>query len=276
MKMKMKNKKLTITILLLFSVIVSAYAQPSITLDQNADSYCHGDSVYFTNSTSGDYEASHWKFGDELDTWKTNPVHIYQQSGTYTVWLIIILSGGTKDSTSVDITINPAPIITLNNDVDLQRLTANTGVADAQFIWYFGVIQTAETDSIIYYLESGLYSVVASYESCSDSASINIVLNDTTENIQEIIVENNILTPDIADGANDVLFIKDLSFYTATVSVLVYNKWGQLVYTNSTYTNLGGFSGEGSNGKRLDAGTYYYIINSPNRKTTTGYIDIIR
>ena len=272
----MQNKKFTITILLLFSVISLLYAQPSISLDQDANSYCHGDSVHFTNSTTGSYVTSHWRFGDGTDTWKTNPVHIYQQSGTYTVWLIIVQSGGAEDSTSVDITINPSPLITLNNDIDIQELTANTGVPDAEFIWYFGITQTTETDSIIYYYESGLYSVVASYESCSDSASISIVLNDTTENNQDIIVENNILTPDMADGANDVLFIADLSFYTAEVSVLVYNKWGQLVYTNPGYTNLSGFSGEGSNGKRLDAGTYYYIINSQNRKTATGYIDIIR
>ncbi len=261
---------------IMFSFTISI-AQ-TISTNKDASTYCLGDSVMFSNSSTVNYESSHWRFGDDFDTWREHPTHIYQTTGSYTVWLILTFSDTSKDSTSIDVTINPQPGVTLADDIIFQSLTANTTGDGITFSWYFNSEITAETDNIIYYLESGLYTVVALNENnCTDSVSRAISLNEPiSEDSLSIIVKNNILTPDNADGANDVLFISNLSYYSADVSVVIFNKWGQKVYLNEIYSNLGGFEGKSNSGKVLDAGTYYYVIKSEGKKTTTGYIDLLR
>lgn len=271
----MKHIFSLILILFVFQIAISQ----TINTDQDPTSYCMGDTVKFTNASSVNFEACYWRFGDGTETWRENPVHIYQETGTFTVKLILTFSDATKDSTSMDITINPTPEITLIDEPIMQSLTAQTDGDDNTFRWYFNSSLTDETDDIIYYLEGGNYIVVATNSlNCSDSASIKIDVggDEATTDSLSIVVKNNILTPDNADGANDVLFIENLSYFTSPVIINVFNKWGQLVYENSEYTNLGGFEGKSNSGKQLDAGTYYFIIKTEGRKTATGYIDLIR
>ncbi len=274
----MKKSFYFILIFLIFSTLTKSYSQ-EITTDKEVSTYCFGDSVIFTNTSSVNFVASHWRFGDGKDTWRENPVHIYQETNSFEVWLILTFSDASKDSTSIVITINTTPSVTLINDVFFQSLTASTAETDNEFLWYINSEVTSETDSLIYYLESGTYSVIASNPyNCSDSVSVNIDLNDSPipEDSLNIVVKNNILTPDNADGANDILFISGLVSYQSAVFVAIFNKWGQKVYENNDYTNLGGFEGKNNSGQALDAGTYYYIIKTVGRKTATGYVDLIR
>jgi len=275
----MKKAFYLILIILIFSTITKSYSQ-QITTDKEVSTYCLGDSVVFTNSSSVNFVASHWRFGDGKDTWRENPVHIYQEANSFQVWLILTFSDATKDSTSIVVTVNTTPSVTVINNSFFQSLTAEAEGIDNQFSWYFNSDITDETDATIYYLESGIYSVIASNSSnCSDSVSVNINIgghNPSPEDTLNIVVKNNILTPGNADGANDILFIAGLSSYQSDVFVTIFNKWGQQVYKNDAYTNLGGFEGKSNSGQDLDAGTYYYIIKTEGRKTATGYTDLIR
>jgi len=276
----MKKTFNLILLILIFGTITKSYSQ-QITTDKEVSTYCLGDSVIFTNSSSVNFVASHWRFGDGTDTWRENPVHIYQEANSFQVWLILTFSDASKDSTSVVVTVNPTPSVTIVNDSFFQSLTAEAEGVDNQFSWYINSDITGETDATIYYLEEGVYSVIASNSSnCSDSISINIDFgngnNPDSEDTLSIIVKNNILTPGNADGANDILFISGLSSYQSDVFVTIFNTWGQQVYKNDAYTNLGGFEGKSNSGQELDAGTYYYIIKTEGRKTATGYIDLIR
>lgn len=275
--LKFKNLILIISLILISRLFSVAQISADFTVDNSTSEYCSGDTVKFTNTSTGVFETTHWDFGDCIDTWGDNPTHIYLTDGEFTVWMKITSSTGEKDSSSMVITIYPSPVIELINDEAAQSLTVDAGITDVEYKWYFGISLTDETNNIIYYLETGNYAVVAFNDFCSDSASVYINLDSiVNEEKPEIVVKNNILTPDLQDGANDVLFIDNLGSYTHPVEISVYNKWGQLVYENSEYTNLGGFSGTDNNGKKLDAGTYYYIIKSEGRKGGTGFIDIIR
>lgn len=260
---------------------------PSLAFSQLTASFssstplCLGDTVFFTNNSTGTYTLSHWVFGDGTDTWTDNPKHIFQSTGNFSVQLTIIDGSGVSDNTSSSLTINPVPSILIVNNTLLQSLTASSAQTNLTYKWMFNADTTAESDSVIYYLESGKYSAIATNSfSCSAKASISINLDTNTnsnpEDSLKIIVKNNILTPDIQDGANDVLFIDGLSLFIADCNVTVYNKWGQMVYQNNNYTNLGGFEGKDNRGRNLDAGTYYYIIKSQGRKSATGYVDLIR
>jgi gliding motility-associated-like protein len=75
------------------------------------------------------------------------------------------------------------------------------------------------------------------------------------------------------DGIHDRWEIKYLNTYPGA-TVEVYNRYGQLVYRSSGYSQ----SWDGAfNGNPLPVGTYYYIINPKNgRSQMSGYVDIIR
>ncbi len=275
-------RKISILIILI-SVSIFIFGQPvaNFTVDKPSANYCVGDTVFFTNTSTGTYVVSYWDFGDTYDTWADAPFHIYETAGSYNVSLTVTDNSGNSDSYNLNLTVNSAPSITLVNDQFLQSLTASSTETDLTYQWLFGSDTTDAVDSTIFYLESGLYSVIATNANgCSDFKSVNISIGLGTvtnpEDSLKIIVKNNILTPDVQDGANDVLFIQDLSSYISTCFVVIYNKWGNVVYSNENYTNLGGFTGLDNSGKELGAGTYYYVIKSEGRKTATGYVDIIR
>lgn len=274
--LNIKSINLLLIIQLFVSLSIKAQLNSSFTVNNSNLQYCKGDTVKFTNTSTGSFITTYWKFGDNIDTWTNNPEHIYQIEGDFTIWLIISDSNNSKDSTSLDISVKPSPTISLLNNTEEQSLTVDSDISDITYIWYFGTNLTDATEQKIFYFETGNYAVVASNEFCSDSASIYINVDSIAPNLPEIIVKNNILTPDIQDGTNDVLFIQDLSLYTNPVYLSVYNKWGQLVYENEQYTNLGGFSGEDNNGNKLDAGTYYYIVKCEGRKGGSGFVDLIR
>ena len=277
----MFKKYFALILLSFISAVSFSQVTAGFSTDNPSGNYCVGDSVFFTNTSTGNYVTSYWNFGDNLDTWAENPFHIYNTAGTFTVNLTVADNTGTSSSASKSITINPKPSVTLVNNKIEQSLTVRSDENDVTYRWLFNADTTDATDTIIYYLESGLFTVVATNTyGCSASASIKIDLNADNPSFAndslKIIVKNNILTPGIIDGANDVLFIDDLSSYSSACNVLIYNKWGQIVYINDNYSNLGGFAVENNNGRELDAGTYYYVIKTENRKTATGFVDLIR
>lgn len=270
-------KKITFIVFFLYSnIFVFGQVAASFT---NSGSLCSGDTITFTN-TSTSYTISYWDFGDSSDTWQDAPQHIYTQSGTFTVTLTVYDASGNSDQATKSITIAQTPNLTLTQNTIDQSLTAHSSVNGVSYSWYFNGDTTDATDSMVYYLESGTYKVVVtSSGGCTADTSKYISLSSSTTSSTDslsVVVRNNILTPGVLDGANDVMFIDNLSSYASPCSVLVYNKWGQLVYRNDNYTNLGGFDGNDNNGRELDPGTYYYIIKSEGRKSATGYIDLIR
>ncbi|MCH2215823.1 MAG: gliding motility-associated C-terminal domain-containing protein [Flavobacteriales bacterium] len=71
----------------------------------------------------------------------------------------------------------------------------------------------------------------------------------------------NIITPN-GDGRNEVFVVPGIDAFE-DASVLIYDRWGKLIYENNSYdagtgeaTSSQGFSAEG-----LEDGTYFYIIN---------------
>ncbi len=272
-------RRLIILLIIIFPKILFGQVTADFSVNSSDLSFCVGDTVIFTNTSTGDFVVSHWIFGDGTDTWKQSPIHIYSQANTFTVSLTVTDTAGNSDTHTIDIVVNSAPSVSILQNQSEQSLTAQVAEQNIDFLWLFNSDTTNQTDSVVYYLESGVYTVIATNQySCSDTASISVSVggSSTTADTLQIIVKNNILTPDVQDGANDVLFIEGLASYSSPCIVSVYNKWGQLVYHNENYSNLDGFTGKDSRGKDLDAGTYYYTIMSNGRKSTSGYVDLIR
>lgn len=124
---------------------------------------------------------------------------------------------------------------------------------------------------------AGCYAVTALDSNGNESAKSNIVCVDNCPNF----TLPNAFTPN-GDGQND-LFTPYSYCFIKSIDLLVYNRWGELVFkTSDPDIN---WNGENLKGKELAAGTYFYTckvieqrvsgdIPSPN--VLKGYIDIIR
>ena len=55
--------------------------------------------VVFTNTSTGDYSASLWSFGDSMTSTLENPTHFYAAAGAYTVALTVSGPGGSDKET---------------------------------------------------------------------------------------------------------------------------------------------------------------------------------
>lgn len=93
---------------------------------------------------------------------------------------------------------------------------------------------------------------------------------------QKISVASNILTPN-GDGKNDFWIVKDIELYPDN-TVKIFDKGGRLVYQKKGYKNdwNGNYWGGTSHGKPAAQGSYLYVIDFGNGKSTKGYLSIIR
>jgi gliding motility-associated-like protein len=104
------------------------------------------------------------------------------------------------------------------------------------------------------------------------SDSMLIIVNDCTE-----LIVPDAFSPN-GDGVNDDYVIEGLEYYPKN-SILIYNRWGTLVYESSPYRNdWDGRSQADLNwGEELPEATYYYILDLGNGDAAlTGFIYLKR
>jgi gliding motility-associated-like protein len=77
----------------------------------------------------------------------------------------------------------------------------------------------------------------------------------------------NIFTPN-GDGFNDLWVIQGVeTFGDCTISV--FDSFGSQIFEQKGYAN----TWDGTyNGKKVPRGTYYYIVNCPDKKPVTGHL----
>jgi len=99
--------------------------------------------------------------------------------------------------------------------------------------------------------------------------------NDPTPVILDPLVIPEGYSPN-ADGVHDTFYIRGLTRLKA--DVLIYNRWGNLVYQQRDYQN--NWNGRSNTGLRvndeLPDGTYYYIIKLNDNRKFAGYLTLAR
>lgn len=125
--------------------------------------------VEFTDESSGDYADSEWEFGDAVTSTLTNPWHLYETPGEYTVTLSVSGAGGTDSLTrtnyitvyeSIQADFSGSPI---SGAAPLAVQFTNTSTGDYDTCsWEFGDGNTSSdcSDPQHVYADSGLYTVV--------------------------------------------------------------------------------------------------------------------
>jgi gliding motility-associated-like protein len=86
------------------------------------------------------------------------------------------------------------------------------------------------------------------------------------------LVIPTLITPNM-DGKNDYFVIRGLNL-KGKVELVVFDRNGVQVYKNGNYNNL--WNGVDYNGDPLADGTYFYVIQTENGKSVSGYIVIRR
>lgn len=93
------------------------------------------------------------------------------------------------------------------------------------------------------------------------------------------IIVYNALSPN-GDGKNDMFYIQNINLLPETKNnrVLIFNRWGDVVWETENYDNTGRvFTGLTTNGKELPSGTFYYKIEfNSDQKPLQGFITLKR
>jgi gliding motility-associated-like protein len=188
--------------------------------------------------------------------------------------VIIFNQFGCFDTASVHIRVLKAPKADAGPDMKMLvgrpiRLKSSVQGSNVSFSWSPPtdmVNQSAQAPTVNPPVDTRYRLTVRSNDGCGTSSDETQVL------VFEKIKVPNTFTPN-GDGYNDVWQIDLLDLFENAITE-VYNTAGQLVHRSVGYSN----PWDGTrNGKRLPAGTYYYVIDlKTNADRLTGYVTIIR
>ena len=177
-------------------------------------------------------------------------------------------------SNVITMTINPAPVITIDQNV----VSANSSpvqlnpAIDGDVTSYSWSPATGLSDATIKSplanpkVTTNYQLTVTSPNGCEATAGVTVI-------VETKFIVPNTFTPN-GDGVNDVWAIASLSNYPdATVDI--YNRWGQHLFHSVGY----GKPWDGTyNGKPLPAGAYYYVIDLKDKASGPqgGWVAILR
>jgi len=241
------------------------------------DSVCLGLPNSFINGSLGNPFTSLWNFGDGSPTSaQTSPTHTYADTGSYTVQLVVT-NNICKDTVTHKAVVNqiPTSLFTTINPVCFGNTSTITYTGNAppnaNYTWNFPgatvVSGSGQGPYVVSMPDSGYYQVSLSVvqNSCHSTVTSDSIRVKTCEKPKLIIP--NVFTPN-GDGQNDVFYIKGLEAYPQS-ELLIYNRWGNLVYQNSDYQN-------DWNCGECAEGVYYYILTVKEGISYHGTVTVIR
>jgi PKD repeat protein len=217
---------------------------------------CGADSVHFQNM-SNDADIYQWYFGDGDSSNADNPVHYYQQPGSYTVTLI-----ATDTTTGTDSTLTITDFVVINNaahasftfsQVNPNVTFSNTSLNAVSYLWDFGDSTTSQLENPVHsYQQDGNYMVIlTAFDSCGSSVD--------TQYVSIILKAESLLASDMISITQD----ENLNVrFNAAVSNCRYeliNAAGQIIYRKEFSLIRPPFTDIISI-KDLNAGIYYLML----------------
>ncbi|GAC1528112.1 MAG: hypothetical protein NVS3B15_05580 [Sediminibacterium sp.] len=193
-------------------------------------------SAVFTNTSLGGQQFK-WDFGDGTGSTETNPVHLYANTGTYTVKLVVVDNNtcNVTDSTSGTITVNPNPRsgFTYSPQPTLPNTAIvflNTATGGNRYKWLFGdkdTLVTIQHDTTVQHL----YNATGNFNACLVSYN-NSGCSDTSCQVIPITIIPALDIPNAfspnGDGRNDKIYVR--GYGIAKMTWRIYNRWGTMVY----------------------------------------------
>ena len=189
------------------------------------------------NNTSIAGASFTWTFGDGATSNEVNPVHDYNNVGTYTVKLVAIDTNTCNkiDSTFFTIRVSDKPTSSftfLPNPPEANKAVQfqNNSVGAIRYTWLFGdgeSLNTIRKDTIVKheYNQGGLQTaclVAVNSAGCADTSC-----KDIEALVIPVYDVPSAFTPN-GDGLNDYVTVR--GFGIKSVQMIIYNRWGNVVF----------------------------------------------
>lgn len=118
---------------------VTVHPGPVADFTVNTQAACFPTEIFYTDQSTSDTTIIDWKwyFGDGDSSSAINPSHIYDAPGTYTTTLIVTNARSCTDTTTLDITIHPIPVVSAGRDtaICIGESVTMTGTGGVSYLW---------------------------------------------------------------------------------------------------------------------------------------------
>lgn len=159
--------------------------------------------------------------------------------------------------------------------LSVQFTNTSIGITSNDYItWTFGDGNTSGSyNASNVYLNAGTYNVtlIVSNTLCSDTAYGSVIVNPAEIEVPELLTPND-------DGKNDVFYIKNLEYFPDN-ELLIFNRWGHVVYSMKKYINdwEGSANIGGTGNGKLPTGTYFYLLklNDAENRVYKGFCQLL-
>ena len=222
---------------------------------------CVGEEIKFIDLSlveNGYITDWNWDFGDGVSASKQEVIHIYQQTGTFSVSLEVISNVGCIQNKIYLQKVFNNPIANFSADTDFPSIFnpevsfSDKSVDASTWLWDFGTGEmSAEKNPSITFSDTGVYMVslmVTNTYGCSDKFSKEISVRP-----EFTIFIPNAFTPN-DDGLDDIFMVYGMGMINCRM--IIYNRWGEQIFL-STNKALG-WNGKDRFDNYLPNGTYLY------------------
>ncbi len=234
-----------------------------------------------------------WSFPDGTSSDKQQPTHCFKNNSSttkeYFASLITTSDVGCRFADTFGPVAKVLPIPTANfffapghiNLWNTEVTFYNTSSADAiRYGWNFGNVGSSAEESPVFEFPDDsarkyhVYLIATNSSGCSDTTINTVTINQNSK-----FYVPNAFSPN-GDGVNDIFIPKFQRVSTKNYSLLIFNRWGNIVYhSKSPYIGWDGTEIEGLNPAKQD--TYIWVISLTEReskmnKTYSGHINLIR
>lgn len=258
------------------NIIIKSVANPMITEDEDTLLLCSGedqmiyaeiDSMHFNNVIYN------WSNGES----GVDKSFIGVQPPTSTLYIVSTLYKNclsNKDSIMIIVDNEPKPVADAGEDQvlclgDSLQLGASGG---KNYLWteIEGIRSLDIPNPWVDPIVSSIFEVTVTNISCSDVDEVKVVLDrcltDITGPVPQVYSPNG-------DGVNDEWIIPDIDYFKEN-HIIIYNRWGNVVYESSPYNNR--WEGRSKYAKDLPNDTYFYLIELGNGVKHEGFVIIQR
>ena len=247
-----------------FTNMVQVYPDPVIDFVSNVMRGCMPLEVQFTdNSGYGGLATYMWNFGDGDTSSLQNPMHIYDEAGSYSVSLTITFSSACGGSITQNglITVYPQPIAGFSVtpeqtdmfDPFVTVINEGSGATACFYTMGDGDTLMNTLGGTHEYANAGVYTItqyVSNSYGCSDTIQKVVRIDG-----QFTIYIPNAFSPN-NDGVNDGFGAKGTMVNNYTM--YIFDRWGELIYTSHSINDL--WDGSDPSGKRSQVDVYVYKI----------------
>lgn len=189
---------------------------------------------------------------------------VYTTAGSYPLSFQTVR--GCDSLITFNLTVNPipaAPLLTTNIPLecpgDLYHCFVNAPVANGSYSWTGPQGFTSDKNILLfnaYENHEGMYAVNVTVNGCTSPSTTTLLDITGTYDIPEFDFPN-VITPN-GDLINDSLDIDQFISGCVTYELIIWNRWGNLIYEQAT----GGtpFHGEDKGGNKIADGVYFYRV----------------